>query len=564
MKLYPPLYDSLKDWPIYKFTQRREEFIRELDAYTLKHFENLSAERLKEILLQTAYKEKQRIKNDSWKIDPPKEENFWNKVQHKANEVNLENEIEAKKELLHFVEVIVNRYSQEIVGGFKISTFKFMRKFLTWLFHRLLNTARTKSLKGLFINKHQLYEKLRVSGQDLPLIRQSCKEGTLVVIPTHFSNLDSILVGYAMDAVLGLPAFLYSAGLNLFNYGIPAYFMNRLGAYRLDRRKRNHIYLQTLKSMSEFALIQDINSLFFAGGTRSRSGELESRLKLGLLGTTISAQRKLYAQGSDRKIYIAPLIISYNFVLEGKHLIHQFLKTEGREKYSYTKDKSHKIRHILNFIWCLFRKDSEIVLSFAPVMDVLGNRVTSNGASVDKKGQEVDIKQYFVGENGIEAHKQREEIYTKRLSENILASFRQYNIVLPSHLLSFVAFEALMKKYDHLDFYQVLHLSSDEAILDYKQFEQLVTGLRNILLKKAADGELLLHDKITEGVGECIKSGLEDIGIYHPQKPIVKTRDNKIVSQDITLLYYYRNRLNEYGLKKEMQFILDKEAKTIE
>jgi glycerol-3-phosphate O-acyltransferase len=362
-----------------------------------------------------------------------------------------------------------------------------------------------------------------------------------------------------MDAVLGLPAFLYSAGLNLFNYSIPAYFMNRLGAYRLDRRKRNHIYLQTLKSMSELALIQDINTLFFAGGTRSRSGALENRLKLGLLGTTISAQRKLYAKGSDRKIYIAPLIISYNFVLEGKHLIHQFLKAKGREKYSYTKDKSQKVRHILNFIWRLFRRDSEIVLSFAPVMDVLGNRLDSEGKSLDKKGQEVDIKQYFMGEDGIEAHKQREEVYTKRLSQSILEAFRQYNIVLPSHLLSFVALEALMKKFEHLDFYQVLHLSPEEAILEFDLFEKLVARLREILLEKALQGELLLHEKIKEGVGQCIQSGLDDIGIYHPQKPIVRTKDNKIISQDITLLYYYRNRLDEYGLKKELKEILEKE-----
>ena len=563
MKRYPPLYKSLKDWPIYKFAQRREEFIRELDDYSLKHFQSLSAERLKEILLQTAYLEKQRILHNSWKIDPLKEENFWKKVQTKANDVQLEDEEKAREELLHFVSVIVNRYSQEIVGGFKISTFKFMRKFLTWLFHRLLNAARTRGLKGIFTNKHQLYEKLRVSGHDLPLLRKSCEEGTLVVIPTHFSNLDSILVGYAMDAVLGLPAFLYSAGLNLFNYGIPAYFMNRLGAYRLDRRKRNYIYLQTLKSMSELTLIQDINSLFFAGGTRSRSGSLESRLKLGLLGTTISAQRDLYARGVERKIYIAPLIISYNFVLEAKHLIHQVLKSEGKEKYSYTKDKSHKIRHILNFIWRLFRRDSEIVLSFAPVMDVLGNRVTDDGRSLDQKGQEVDIRQYFMGKEGIESHIQREEVYTKRLAESILEAFRKYNIVLPSHLLAFVALEALIKKYNHLDFYQVLHLSPDEATIDYHQFESLVTRTRSVLLKKAANGELLLHEKITQGVGECIESGLDDIGIYHPQKPIVRTKDNKIISQDINLLYYYHNRLNEYGLKKEMQDILEKEAKVI-
>src|SRR3546814_15272144 len=49
---------------------------------------------------------------------------------------------------------------------------------------------------------------------------------------------------------LGLPAFIYGAGLNLFNRKIFAYFMNSLGAYKVDRRKKNLPYLETLKTYS--------------------------------------------------------------------------------------------------------------------------------------------------------------------------------------------------------------------------------------------------------------------------------------------------------------------------
>ena len=48
---------------------------------------------------------------------------------------------------------------------------------------------------------------------------------------------DSILIGYALDAFVIIPSFSYGAGLNLYNTGYTAYFMNRLGA-RVDRRKR--------------------------------------------------------------------------------------------------------------------------------------------------------------------------------------------------------------------------------------------------------------------------------------------------------------------------------------
>ena len=61
---------------------------------------------------------------------------------------------------------------------------------------------------------------------------------TVIIVPTHFSNLDSILIGYAIDGIMGLPAFHYGAGLNLYDLELVAYFINRLGAYKVDRRKK--------------------------------------------------------------------------------------------------------------------------------------------------------------------------------------------------------------------------------------------------------------------------------------------------------------------------------------
>ncbi|MBL0018420.1 MAG: 1-acyl-sn-glycerol-3-phosphate acyltransferase, partial [Bacteroidetes bacterium] len=119
----------------------------------------------------------------------------------------------------------------------------------------------------------------------------------VILVPTHFSNLDSIVIGWAIET-LGLPAFTYGAGINLFGHPILAYFMSRLGAFRVDRRKKNKAYLTVLKSYSEEVLLRKGHMLFFPGGTRSRSGSLESRFKLGLLGTAIETQRKLLLEGN--------------------------------------------------------------------------------------------------------------------------------------------------------------------------------------------------------------------------------------------------------------------------
>jgi len=106
-----------------------------------------------------------------------------------------------------------------------------------------------------------------------------------------------MVIGYAMHAAVGIPAFSFGAGLNLFDNEIVGYFINRLGAYRVDRRKKNPIYLECLTSMAAYSIQKGINNLFFPGGTRSRNGGMEDRLKLGLLGSSIEAQRNMVIDG---------------------------------------------------------------------------------------------------------------------------------------------------------------------------------------------------------------------------------------------------------------------------
>ncbi|MBK7094284.1 MAG: 1-acyl-sn-glycerol-3-phosphate acyltransferase [Saprospiraceae bacterium] len=125
----------------------------------------------------------------------------------------------------------------------------------------------------------------------------------------------------------------YGAGLNLFNYEIPAYFMSKLGAYKVDRRKKNSIYMNSLLEYSKHSLSQNINTIFFPGGTRSRSGEIETELKTGLLSSLIGAQFEKIKNGDNRKIFVVPVVMNYNSVLEARSLIYSFLKNDRKTKY---------------------------------------------------------------------------------------------------------------------------------------------------------------------------------------------------------------------------------------
>ena len=549
-KIYPPLYPEISDWPIYKMYEDRAEFVRAIDEQTVDNLLDRYGDDIGRIISRTTYLELIRLKQIPWKTDPPREKQFWRRVRREVieNEKHRQDVREARnKELLRRV---VHRYSNEIAGNFNKKTFLFARKFLTAFFKRLLNTAAGRNHERIWGSKHHLYERLQVYG-NIDTVRDCFSKGTVVIVPTHFSNLDSVLIGYALDSVAGLPSFSYGAGLNLFESEIVAYYMSRLGAYRVDRRKKNHIYLETLKTMSNLSLQRGVNSLFFPGGTRSRSGAMEKDLKLGLLGSLVEAQRSIFQNNEDSKIIVVPLVLSYHFVLEARLLIDQHLERSGEEKFLKAKDEFQSAGKILKFMWKVFSESSEISLSFGEPMDVMGNRLDANGKSIDERGLEIDIVDYFTGPGGVEKNKQRESVYTRHLGKQIGESFLQYNVVISSHVVAFAAFELLKKLNADLDIFGLLSLPTEEFSFEkdllIEVLGQLLIRLRQL---ESEDKIRLARDVQEMNAEDLLYQGINALGAYHVQQPLKVNKKGIIVSQSFKLLFYYHNRLENYELDK--------------
>jgi len=549
-KVYPQLIENIEDWPIYRLSEDRRQFIKEIEAFTFSRLSKGAPSELSDMIAKTIYQERIRMKEEPWKVDPPQDKQLWNRIRKRLLTQSLDKEpekaIKVNEELLGD---IIHRYAEEIVGTFRISTFLFARRFLTFFFTRLLNTAAARSLIS---SKFRLRDRLIVEGQ-LDEIRALMRKGTVVVVPTHFSNLDSILVGFAMDTVLGLPSFSYGAGLNLYNTGYTAYFMNRLGAYRVDRRKKNPIYLETLKSMSKLSIERGVNTLFFPGGTRSRSGSLEKKLKLGLLGTVVEAQRSLFMAGKDQKVFVVPLVLSYHFVLEAQFLIEQQLRIMGKERYIRAKDAFYSPWSVLKFAWQVFSRENDIVLSFGQPLDVLGNRVDANGISYDGRNQAVDVREYFMDGRQVNENLQRETEYTKILAERIVERYHKDNIVLSSHLVAFIAFQILAKQNPRLDLYGLLRLPTDDFSIPYELMNEVTARLIEVLKQKAAHDQLKLSPALMASTDELIRHGIDHLGNYHVAKALRFQKSGELVSDDFRLLYYYHNRLDNYGLDKFIQ-----------
>ena len=482
-----------------------------------------------------------------------------------------EEEVRGTEEILR---EIVARYSDEIAGDFQIPTYRFIREFLTAAFTRLLNTAAGRNWYRLWGTHFRLQDRIKIQGH-IEEIRSLATRGTVVLLPTHFSNLDSILVGWAIDAI-GLPAFSYGAGLNLFNYSLMSFFMNRLGAYKVDRRKKNLIYLETLKAYSQITIERGTHSLFFPGGTRERSGSIEKRLKIGLLGSVIAAQVAQYAgkahknkstargstnskmQGQEgatepQKVFVVPLVLSYNFVLEAEGLIEEHLRRTGREMYLVEKDDKPGIWKTAAFIWRFFSESAEIEISFGKPMDVLGNFVDGEGVSYDPKGTKVDLEEYFLTNGEVAPDAQRDAEYTKILSEKLVDRYRRENIVLSSHVVAFTAFNTIRTLHPNLDLYGILRLPEHETEISAARFEANIAALQARLREYAADGKLQLAPEINLPPAELIAYGMKYLGTFHPSKPLRRetssSKGNYVYSESLKLLLYYHNRLTGYSLE---------------
>lgn len=558
VKIHPRVIERIEDWPIYRLSKDRTDFLREIDEHTFQRLASKHKKDLADMLVKTIYQERIRIKEDPWKVDPPNDRSFWNRISNRLIKKSLDrDDAEARAVSEEILQKIIHRYSEEIVGTFQVKTFRFAQRFLTAFFNRIFNAAVGKSIRAMFRGKRNLFERLNIEG-DVETVRSLFHHGTVVVVPTHNSNLDSILVGYAMDQIMGLPSFSYGAGLNLYNFGPAAYYMNRLGAYRVDRRKKNPIYLETLKTMSRLSIQRGVNSLFFPGGTRSRDGAIEKDLKMGLLGTVVEAQRAMVSNRSTHhpppstppKVFIVPLVLCYNFVLEAPFLIEQHLRNTGKENYIRLRDEGTSVRSWFRFIWRFFSTSSDITLSVGKPMDVLGNFVDADGKSFDRYGNELDVREYFLSRGEVTEDHQREEEYTKLLAERIAERYHVENVVLSSHLVAHAVFEMLSHQNPKLDLFGILRLPHDEYLFPFRAVEEVVEQMQETLFKWERAGKIKLAPELRLSPAELVRDGVKNLGIYHAEKPLQFTKEGEIVSSDFRVLYFYHNRLSNYGLDK--------------
>ena len=451
----------------------------------------------------------------------------------------------SERELRTLLQEMVRRFVAEVVGNFDERVYK------------VATTAMPRGLSLMFnaMSPRRLFDWRNLSGTmadhlsvegPLEKLQKLARRGTLVVVPTHSSNMDSILLGYCIY-LAGLPPVAYGAGLNLFTNPAMSFFMRNLGAYRVDRKKKATVYKDVLKEYATRALEMGYHQLFFPGGTRSRSGAVERHLKKGLLGTVVSAFVRNLVEGSDKPdVYVVPCTLSYKLTLEAETLIDDYLQATGQSRYIIEDDEFSKPRRILNFMSNMISLDEDTVVRFCDPLDAFGNRVDDDGNSLDPQGRPVDVRSYAARDGQPVFDAQRDREYTNELAEAVCDAYHRENVVMSTHLVGRAMFELLRAANPTLDLYRVLHTGGDVPSFTMADLHLETQRLLDRLASR--DDGPCLSPLLAEGdIQEIVSDALTHFSIYHTCPALVR-RGDRVFHEDRKLLLFYGNRLNGYGL----------------
>ncbi|HVV82778.1 MAG TPA: 1-acyl-sn-glycerol-3-phosphate acyltransferase [Kofleriaceae bacterium] len=436
------------------------------------------------------------------------------------------------------LERLVDHYGQDVVGNFDPRVYRFATRFLTPGVGFLMSpwTSIRGGVSGLL---RELDSRIQVEGP-LDALRGVAERGTLVVTPTHSSNMDSIVIGLALERA-GLPPVTYGAGKNLFSNPFISFFMHNLGAYRVDRRLRFGLYKEILKEYSTVLLESGYHSLFFPGGTRCRSNEVERHLKLGLLGTTVTAYLGNVKAGAPQKrIYVVPATINYRLVLEAETLVEDYLAETGQSRYIITDDEFSRLGRILEFLRKLLVHEGAVVVRFGRPLDPFGNDVDDDGESRDRAGRRIDPRTYLLDRAGeVAADDQRDAEYTRLLGRRLAAAYPRETVFHATHLLARVAFDSVCEAAGTRDIYKLLRRPPGDELM-VADAVRAVGALRQRIAAEPAAGRL--HHLVAQaGDAAIVDDAVRGLAGYH-RHPVVERHGEVLRIGDLKLVYYYQNR----------------------
>ena len=441
-----------------------------------------------------------------------------------------------QRRVLH---AIVTDMTRDVAGNFDPRVYRFARRAIPRVIAGVMEPRRlTKDLMSP--SPEVLGRVLKVQG-DVDHLCHLQSEGSLVFVPTHSSNLDSIVLAQALE-ISGLPPVIYGAGKNLFTNPIISFFMHNLGAYRVDRRIRVGLYKDILKLYSQVMIERGYHSLFFPGGTRSRSGMIEHHLKLGLLGSAVEAFTTNRVRHVNRPVWFVPTTINYALVLEAETLVKDWLTEEGQARYIIEDDEFSQIDRWIAFFRKVVGMRGACTIRFGEPIDAFGNRIDANGQSLTPTGRVIDPGGYVEQRGTAVSDTVRDCAYTRELGEVLAKRYEQETVLMSTQVVGHVLYRDFVRSTPGMDLFTRMRLRG-EIHFDYEPLCQELGETRDRICALEAKGRMRTSEVVKEDTPQdLLERALAFWNGYHTSTAAA-LEGNRVVIHDPSLLLYYQNRL---------------------
>ena len=179
----------------------------------------------------------------------------------------------------------------------------------------------------------RMYTGFEIDDPGLERVRQAAKDGTIVLLPSHKSHIDYIILSRIFHRA-NMPIPLVAAGDNLSFFPLGP-VLRRAGAFFIRRSFRGDRLYGAVVDAYMRRLLKDGWPLeFFLEGGRSRTGKLLPP-KLGLLSIVVDAVLGAQAESGEsggRKVWFVPISIGYERLVEEKSYVHELSGGEKRKE----------------------------------------------------------------------------------------------------------------------------------------------------------------------------------------------------------------------------------------
>ena len=214
----------------------------------------------------------------------------------------------------------VEEYIEEIVPFFNILTYYKIGLFVS------------RSLLNFFYKVSAEYAGSGL-GEGLP------RDAVVIYLMNHRSNADYVLVGYVLS---GRVAISYAVGEWARTFPLE-YIFKSFGAYFIRRKYREKLYHTVLEQYVQLITRNGVTQGIFLEGGLSRDGKL-GKAKIGLLDYVLGVARE---PSMRQRLYIVPVAINYDRVLEDRSLLRELDVREGGRRPT----RSAQFGEVLRYVW---------------------------------------------------------------------------------------------------------------------------------------------------------------------------------------------------------------------